>query len=109
MEPLLGKITHVSFGMGGYQDAMIGISFTLGGDGWGVGDFWGDWANERSPDAKWSYEGRYQNLGKVTLRVRKLLEDAKVQSVDQLKGIPVRVYLKDFNALSHWEVLKEVL
>lgn len=32
----LGKITKVHFGVGGYQDAMIGISFTLGNDSWPI-------------------------------------------------------------------------
>lgn len=32
----LGKITHVSFGHGGYQDCCIGLHVSLGGSGWGV-------------------------------------------------------------------------
>lgn len=36
-EKKIGKITSVSFGHCGYQDAMIGISFTLGSNSWGVG------------------------------------------------------------------------
>jgi len=38
----------------------------------------------------------------------KLLNDAKVDSVDKLKGIPVEVTLED-NTLKEWRVLIEVL
>lgn len=107
--PTLGKIQNVSFGHGGYQDAMIGISFTLGGDGWGVCDFWGDWALKRSDNAKWSEQDRIDHLGEMVMKINSLMEDAKVHSVEKLKGIPVRVYFKDFNSLDRWEVLKEVL
>ncbi len=46
----IGKIQKVSFGHGGYQDAGIGVSFSLGSDkaSWGVHDFWGAWAISRS-------------------------------------------------------------
>jgi hypothetical protein len=45
----IGKIQSATFGMGGYQDAMIGVSWTLGSDKecWGVGDFWGAWATRK--------------------------------------------------------------
>ena len=32
----LGKIQEVKLGFGGYQEVMFGVSFTLGGSGWGV-------------------------------------------------------------------------
>ena len=33
MEKKLGKIENVKFGIGGYQDAMIGLHVTLGNNG----------------------------------------------------------------------------
>jgi hypothetical protein len=36
----LAKITRAEFGKGGYQDAMVGFSFSFEG-AYGVGDFWG--------------------------------------------------------------------
>lgn len=39
LEVKLGKINKVKFGSGGYDDAMFGVTFDLGGQGWGVGDF----------------------------------------------------------------------
>lgn len=108
-EPQLGKIREVRFGHGGYQDAMIGIQFTLGGEGWGVGDFWGEWAIKRIEGAQWTEGGRITGLGEMVMRVNKLLLDAKVEHIHELKGIPVRVFFKNFNHLDRWEVLTEVL
>jgi hypothetical protein len=98
----LGKIQSVSFGHGGYHDAMIGISFTLSGEGWGVGDFWGAWSIKRSE------EDRIRGLGEMVMRVNDLLQQAKVSTVDRLKGIPVEVSFEG-NLLKSWRVLTEVL
>ena len=35
MEKRLGKIESVSFGLGGYQGAMLGLHVTLGDGSWG--------------------------------------------------------------------------
>lgn len=104
----LGKIVSVKFGYGGYQDAMIGISFTLGNDGWGIGDFWGDWAMDPSDTAEWTIESRNKRLGEIVMRIEKLLKDAKVQTIHQLKDTPVEVILSG-NSLKAWRVLKEVV
>lgn len=109
MEPKLGKIQNAYFGMGGYQEGMIGISFTLGDGSWGVGDFWGYWGMKRSEYTKWTEADRVVYLGEMVMKINQLLKDAKVDVVEKLEGIPVRVYFKDFNTLDRWEVLKEVL
>lgn len=108
-ESELGKIKSVTFGHGGYQDCMIGISFDLGGDSSSVGDFWGAWFIERSKSAEWTEESRTKLLGEMVMRISKLLEDAKVTRVQDLEGIPIRIYWKNFNHLDRWEILKEVL
>ena len=36
MKKELGKITSVRFGLGGYQNACLGLSVSLGSDGSGV-------------------------------------------------------------------------
>ena len=106
----IGKIQSVKFGKGGYQDACIGISFELGSDknGWGVGDFNGDWALERSKDAEWTEEIRIKNLGKMCMYINQLLEDAKVDDINELKGKPVEVTF-DGNLLKEWRLLTEVI
>lgn len=107
-EVKIGKIAKVSFGFGGYQDACIGVSFTLSGPSWGVGDFWGDWAIERSEYCKWTQEDRIRKLGETVMRLNALLKDAKVESVDALKNIPVEATFED-RTLKSWRILTEVL
>lgn len=104
----LGKIKKCELGAGGYDDAMIGFSFELGGSGWGVGDFWGAWSSDPSPGAKWTEESRNITLGKNVIRVNKLLESAKVKTISQLVGVPVEVKFIG-NNLKSWRVLTEVI
>lgn len=108
MKTKLGKIQNVSFGRGGYQDAMMGISFTLEGDGWGVGDFWGYWSCDVPPNANWTDKDRLTYLGAMVIRINRVLTEAKVDSIDRLKGVPIEVSF-DGNTLTNWRVLKEVL
>ena len=113
----IGKIQHVSYGFGGYQGAMFGISFTLGSDkeGWGVGDFWGFWGSniECSENAKWTEEERIKFHGENALRISKLMIEAKVEDVKDLKDIPVEVTFDDpgylGSKLKEWRILTEVL
>lgn len=104
----LGQIQKVAFGWGGYQDAMIGLSLTLGGKSWGVGDFKGAWGIDRSDYCKWTEEGRLRQLGEACMFLRDLLQKAKKQTVDELVGIPIEATF-DGNILKSWRVLEEVL
>lgn len=104
----LGRIKRCEFGHGGYQDACIGVSFDLGGESWGVCDFWGDWAISCSEHAKWTDSERITNLGAIVMRLNTLLQDAKKDKVSQLIGIPVEVTFESMT-LKSWRVLKEVL
>jgi hypothetical protein len=111
MEKILGKIESVKFGLGGYQDSQLGLSVILGNGSWGVGDFKGNWDAERikwSEHCKWTEEDRTIGYSETMRYLSKLLKDAKVDSVDKLKGIPVEVTLDD-NTLKEWRVLTEVL
>ena len=110
MREELGKIKKVTFGHGGYQDTMIGVRFDLGGESWGVSDFWGYWGAmiERSDSTQWTELERNILLGETTMKIYKLLVDAKVDSIEDLEGIPVRVKFEGMS-LKSWEVLKEVL
>lgn len=104
----IGKIQKATFGMGGYQDAMIGISFSLGSNGWGVGDFWGAWAVERSEHCKWSEQDRIDEMGKTVWRIRNLLKDANVDDIARLVGKPIEVTF-DGNSLKSWRILTEAI
>ena len=111
MEKRLGKIQSVRFGHGGYQDACIGLSVTLGDGGWGVGDFKGTWDPEmvkRSEYTKWEEEDRVKGFDETMRFVSKLLKEAKVDSVDKLKNVPVEVTF-DGMSLHEWRILTEVI
>jgi len=108
MEKRIGKIGKVKFGHGGYQEAMIGISFNLESDGWGVQDFWGTWAMERSDHHEWTQDSRRNHLGDMVMKINSLLEDAKKTNISDLKDVPVEV-LFNGNSLTSWRILTEVL
>ncbi len=111
MEKRLGKIESVRFGIGGYQDAMIGLHVTLGNNSWGLADGRSSWDAETikwSERCKWTEEDRDRQYAEILRYVSKLLKDAKVNSVDKLKGIPVEVTF-DGNMLKEWRILTEVL
>jgi hypothetical protein len=111
----LARISHVSYGFGGYQGAMFGLSLTFEGDGIGVGTFHGTWplAMERSEHAKWSEEDRRQYALDALRRLEDTLRAAGKDSVEQLVGTPVELEFKGDCAigttLENWRVLTEVL
>lgn len=104
----LGRIQKIAFGWGGYQDAMIGVSITLGGKSWGCGDFKGAWGIERSERCQWTEEDRLRQLGEACMWLKELLTKAKVQTIDQLQDVPIEATF-DGNKLVSWRVLEEVL
>ena len=111
MEKKLGKLTDVSFGLGGYQDACIGLSVSIDMKGTGVGDFKGSWDQnliEHSEYCKWTEADRSKANDEIIRFISDLLRDAKVSSVDKLNGIPVEVEL-DGMSLKSWRILTEVI
>lgn len=109
METKLGKIQDVEYGRCGYQEAMLGLRLSIGGDGWGVGaDRPGAWTTKRTESTKWTEEDRIKGLGENAMFINQLLSDAKVEYVSQLKGIPVECKFEG-NSLKDWRILKEVL
>lgn len=109
MEKVLMKIDRAYVGFGGYQDVMIGIWFSFSGSGSGVSDGRnGTWAREPDEHCKWTKESQVEYLGHLMLKISKWLTEAKVSSVDKLKGIPVEVTFEG-DALKDWRILTEVL
>lgn len=111
METKLGKIERVEFGIGGYQDAMLGIHVTLSGGGWGVGatkSAWDARTIECSPHAKWTEADRSKQYDEIMRYVSNLLADAKVGTVADLKGIPIEATF-DGMTLNSWRILTEVI
>ena len=103
METKLGKIEAVSFGLGGYQGCMLGISFTLGDGSWGVGDFKGNWDCEQikcTEHTQWTEEDRSKSYDETMRYVSKLLKEAKVDIVTigqylqpSKKHLPVKEFI----------------
>lgn len=104
----LGRIQKIRFGWGGYQDAMIGIGMTLGGQSWGVQDFKGAWGINHSERCQWTEADRLRELGEACMWLRDILTKAKKQTLDDLVGIPIEATF-DGNLLKSWRVLEEVL
>ena len=104
----LGKITKAEFGFGGYDDAMIGLSLTFEGSGYGTSSFKGTWSIERSERAMWTEEDRVQEIFEAVWLLKDTLSKAKKKHVGQLVGVPVEVTCEG-NMLKSWRVLEEVL
>lgn len=107
MEKVLGKIEKATYGMGGYDGAMFGLSVTLAFGGRACSDFKGTWQT-RSENAQFSVEEWQRSHLEAALFVMDLLRDAKKKDVSQLAGVPVEVST-DGNSLKSWRVLTEVL
>lgn len=111
METRLGKISKVTFGLGGYQDACIGLHVTLEGAGWGVGtskDAWDANQIKWSEHCKWTETDRSKQYDEIVRYVSDLLHAAKVEDVESLRGKPVEATF-DGMVLSSWRILSEVL
>lgn len=107
----LGKIESVSFGHGGYQDAMLGLTVSLTGNSWGTNDHKGFWAAsiiECSEYCKWTEQDRDASYAEVMRFVDKLLAAAKKRNIADLKGVPIEATFEG-NMLKSWRVLTEVL
>lgn len=105
----LGKISSASFGMGGYQDCMIGLSLTFSTKGGGaVSTFLGAWAAERSGTALWTEESRLQKIGAACMKLADLLKKTGKRDVAELAGAPVEITF-DGNRMVDWRLLEEVL
>ena len=107
----LGKIAHVSFGLGGYQDCCIGLHITLEGKGWGTctsKDAWDKNLITWSKSCKWTERERLEQYSEILCYISDLLFKAKKTSVDQLKGIPIEATF-DGTILKSWRILEEVL
>ncbi len=105
---MLGKITNVRFGFIPDYPFLFGIDFDFSlGDGSYIGSG-GKYTVNISKDCKWSPEERKEAIEKSTDFIVKILKDAKVDNVCDLKNKPVEVYLKD-NTFVDFRILTEVL
>ena len=111
LEKRLGKIQDIKFGMGGYQDAQIGVTLTICGGKdscWAVGSFDGFWVIERSERCKWTEIQRRESLGDTVMRIKDWLEQAGISDLAALQGKPVEATFEG-SMLKSWRLLTEVL
>ena len=110
MRKELGRISKVSFGFGGYQDAMFGLSLSFNCDGGVCSNFIGCWplTMKRSESAEWSERDREKQVVESIRTITETMQKAKVEDVSDLLGIPVECTF-DGQMLKEWRVLEEVL
>lgn len=108
MQKKIGKIISARIGHGGYQDAMLGVTFELGNDSFGVQDFWGCWQGKPSKYAEWTEEWQTTEFGNVFRRIGDLLLAAKVGNFSELIGKPVEIIFEN-NCLKSWRILTEAI
>ena len=107
---VLGKIGILRVGMGGYQDAMFGVTIGLAMKGSGCVDFKGTWSQSVKPSASadWTEETRSQHFATTMRWLDEQCRLAKVDDVMKLVGKPVEVTL-DGLRLQSCRLLTEVL
>ena len=111
MNTQLGKIESAKVGLGGYDGAMLGMHIDITGKGWGVGYdecFWDYEGTECNENCKWTEADRDKQAADVMKYISKLLRQAKVKNVDQLKGIPVEANFESLRLID-FRILTEVL
>jgi len=111
LKKYLGKISSVHFGLGGYQEAMLGLHLCFEFDGSGICTTHSAWDYhmiEHTEYCKWTEQSRLDNYAEIMIKVSKLLHDAKVRHISDLKGVAVEVRL-DGNSFYDFRILTEVL
>jgi hypothetical protein len=108
----LGKISDVYYGQVGDYPFLLGTvySFTLdgGGSGIGCGGKYTTNMSEVGEYTKFTVQDQKDGLHKVNRHLQGILKDAKVNRVDQLKGVPVMVTIVN-STFKDFRVLTEVL
>lgn len=110
-ETFLGKIESATFGIGGYQEASIGLSIGLAFDGGThCGDFKGFWSTDIkvTEHTKWTEADRSKSFDDVVRFLDKILRESKKRHVGELVGVPVEVTCEGMT-LKSWRILTEVL
>lgn len=103
----LAKIVSVRFGYGGYQEAQFGVWFDFSGGGFGISDGRGQWASW-SKSCEWTKESRIVAWGEMVDWIKGIMKEAKVHSLNELKGKPVEITTEN-SSLKSWRILTEVL
>lgn len=111
MTKYLGKIKEVYFGLGGYNEAMLGIHFTFSFDGKEGCVVEGDWDYNRvrhTEYSQWTEDERKNNYYRIMIYISNLLKECNVTDINGLKNKPVEITTKN-NSIESWRILTEVL
>lgn len=111
MEKKLGKISKARFGLGGYNDACIGLFLQFEGNGWGVqtsDSIFDPVIIQNTEHCKWTESERSEAFAGIMNRLSKTLNEAKKDSVEKLAGTPVEVGFEG-NIIKSWRILVEVI
>lgn len=107
-EVKLAKIESAKFGYFQDREFLFGLILGFSGQGWSVG-CGGRYTISMSKDCKWkSQEERKEWMEKTMQFTYDIIQQAGVDSVEKLKGIPVEVTLEN-NAFKSFRILTEVL
>jgi len=107
----LGKISSIYFGLGGYQDACIGLNVSLSFNSSGVNDNKTAWDKniiKCDDHCKWTEKDRSDQYAEIVSYVSDLLSQANKRKVEDLVGTPVEVMF-DGMQLKSWRILTEVI
>jgi hypothetical protein len=109
---MLGKITSIKVGLGGYQDAMFGLHVTLESHKTSISKSYCTWDPTQTPwteRCKWSEQNRDELFVSVMRQISALLYDAKSKDLSELRGKPVEFTLNAEGELATWRILTEVM
>lgn len=104
-EKLLGKIKRAEYGTVPDRPFLMGLTLDFSFESSGVGAYY---VVNMSKECKWENLDRKDTIEKTCDEIYKILNDAKVNSVSQLKNIPVEVVLEN-NTFKSFRILTEVL
>ena len=110
-ETVIGVISRVHFGFGGYQDGMFGLNLTFDFKSTGCQTFIsGGWNFDPSESASWTKEDKANHQSKMCDRVISIMKDAKVDDVTKLVGKPVQCeFSGPCGELKDWRILTEAI
>lgn len=108
---IIGVISRVQLGFGGYQEGMFGLGLTFDFKGSGCQTFIsGGWTFEPTPQAAWTREDQERNRADLCEKIIKTMKDAKVDNLEKLVGKPVEcVFDGPVGELKSWRILTEAI
>lgn len=104
----LGKIESVEYGLCRDRGFLMGITFVLKFPGAGCVSANEVNMSEHTEYCRWTIEDQNKQIVELMHYIKKLLTDAKVNKVSELKNIPIEATF-DGNMLESFRILTEVL